>query len=66
MELVLARLSWKVCLAYLDDVVVFGRTWEETLPKEMSVLQEECCTPWPVITNDEVSKDPDKINFIVH
>jgi len=29
MELVLAGLSWEVCLAYLDDVVIFGRTWEE-------------------------------------
>ena len=38
MELVLAGLSWEVCLAYLDDVVVFGRTWEEHLQRLKMVL----------------------------
>lgn len=38
MELVLAGLSWEVCLAYLDDVVVFGRSWEEHLQRLRAVL----------------------------
>ena len=38
MELVLARLSLEVCLAYLDDVVVFGCTWEEHLQRLKMVL----------------------------
>ena len=38
MELVLAGLSWEVCLAYLDDVVIFGRTWEEHLERLRIVL----------------------------
>ena len=38
MELVLAGLSWEVCLAYLDDVVVFGCTWEEHLQYLRMVL----------------------------
>ena len=31
MELVLVGLNWEICLAYLDDVVVFGRSWEQHL-----------------------------------
>ena len=38
LELVLAGLSWEVCLAYLDDVVVFGHTWEEYLQLLRMVL----------------------------
>ena len=34
----LADLSWEVCLAYLDDVVVFGRTWEVHLQRLRMVL----------------------------
>ena len=38
MELVLAGLRWEICLAYLDDVVVIGRTWDEHLKRLRSVL----------------------------
>ncbi len=38
MELVLAGLKWEVCLAYLDDVVVFGRTFEEHFHRVRVVL----------------------------
>ncbi len=31
MELVLAELRWHACLAYLNDIFVFGRTFEEHL-----------------------------------
>lgn len=31
MELVLRGMTWKQCQVYLDDVIVFGKTFEETL-----------------------------------
>ena len=33
MELVLKGLHWKMCLIYLDDVIVIGRTFEEGLER---------------------------------
>ena len=33
MELVLKGLHWKICLIYLDDVIVMGRTFEEGLER---------------------------------
>ncbi len=38
MELVLAGLRWHACLAYLDDIIVFGRTFEEHLQRLREVL----------------------------
>ena len=38
MELVLAGLRWETCLAYLDDVIVFGRTFDEHLQRLSQVL----------------------------
>ena len=29
METVLARLQWDICLIYLDDVIVLGRSFED-------------------------------------
>ena len=31
MELILCGLQWEHCLVYLDDVIVFGKTFEDTL-----------------------------------
>ena len=38
MELVLAGLRWDICLAYLDDIVVFGHTFEKHLQRLRIVL----------------------------
>jgi len=39
MDLVLKGLNWEQCLVYLDDVVVFGKTFEETLENLRLVLE---------------------------
>ncbi|KAL6471884.1 hypothetical protein MHYP_G00205340 [Metynnis hypsauchen] len=40
MELVLADLQWTSCLIYLDDIIVFGRTFEEHLSQLQMVLRK--------------------------
>ena len=39
MEHVLAGLSWKVCLVYLDDVIVYGSSFSEHVENLREVLQ---------------------------
>ena len=39
MELVLKGLHWKICLIYLDDVIVMGRTFEEELERLKEVFE---------------------------
>ena len=38
MEHVLSGLQWKICLLYLDDIIVFSKTFEEHLEKLSQVL----------------------------
>ena len=38
MDNVLPGLKWKICLCYLDDVVIFSRTFEEHLSRINTVL----------------------------
>ena len=38
MDKVLAGLHWEQCLVYLDDIIVFGRTFEETLARLRCVM----------------------------
>jgi hypothetical protein len=38
MEVVLQNLQWERCLVYLDDVIVFGRTFDETLSNLITVF----------------------------
>ena len=40
MELVLKGLRWKICLIYLDDVIVMGRTFEEDLERLKQVFEQ--------------------------
>ena len=39
MDLVLAGLQWSQCLVYIDDVIVFGRTFKEHLVNLQEVFQ---------------------------
>ena len=38
MELILSGLCWETCLIYLDDVIVYGRNWDEHLQRLRQVL----------------------------
>lgn len=38
MDLVLADLQWTTCLVYLDDIIVFGRSFQEHLSRLGEVL----------------------------
>ena len=38
MELVLTGLQWSICLIYLDDVIIFGRNFEENIERLDVVL----------------------------
>ena len=40
MDAILAGLKWKCCLVYLDDIVIFGKTWQENLAGLDAVLQK--------------------------
>ena len=38
METVLRGLQWRECLVYLDDIIIFGRTFDETLARLSNVF----------------------------
>ena len=38
MDRTLAGLAWNICLYYIDDIIVFSRTWEEHLERLETVL----------------------------
>lgn len=38
MELVMSGLQWEKCLVYLDDVIIFGKTFTQTLENLVSVF----------------------------
>ena len=40
METVLAGLNYKICLVYIDDIIVFGSTFEDTLHNLEQVFQK--------------------------
>jgi hypothetical protein len=39
MEKVLAGLQWQKCLVYLDDIIIFGKTFEEALENLRCILE---------------------------
>ena len=39
MESVLSGLTWKICLVYLDDTIIFSRTFDSHLANLREVLE---------------------------
>ena len=39
MDRTLAGLAWNICLYYIDDIIVFSRTWKEHLERLRTVFQ---------------------------
>lgn len=39
MDLILSGLKYEICLVYLDDIIVFGRTWKEHCDNLRTVLE---------------------------
>ena len=39
MEMALQGLQWKTCLVYIDDIIVFGRTFEEHVQMTEQVFE---------------------------
>ena len=42
MEIMLGGLNWESCLVYLDDIIIFSRTFQEHLSRLESVLSRLC------------------------
>ena len=39
MELALSNLQWITCLIYIDDIIVFGKSFEQHISREEEVLE---------------------------
>ena len=55
MDLVLADLQWTTCLVYLDDIIVFGRSFQEHLMRLGEVLSK--------LNTAHLKIKPSKCNF---
>ena len=75
MERVLDGLQWKTALVYIDDIIVFGSTFEDELerlrkanlklsPKKCSLFQHEVPFFGHVISQDGVRTDPQKVAVV--
>ena len=56
MEKVLANLSWKICMVYLDDIIVLSRTFQEHLKNLELVFSR--------LSNANLKMNPKKCNFL--
>lgn len=56
MERVLNGLSWKVCLVYLDDIIVFAKTFNEHLANLQKLTERLKCA--------NLKLSPKKCNFL--
>jgi len=82
MDMVMSGLAFKVCLVYLDDVIVFSSTIDEHFwrltavltrlrdgvklkPSKCRLLQKHVAFLGHIVSEDGVSKDPEKLRAIM-
>ena len=65
MELALQGLQWVVCLIYIDDIVVFGRTFEEHISRVEDVLKRIQAAGLKLKT-DKINMLQDSVLFLGH
>ena len=62
MDSVLARLQWLVCLVYIDDIIIMGKSFEEHL-QTLQQMFERIKLSWPEITPWNLQQ---KVYFLGH
>ena len=55
MEIVLVGLNWKICINYIDDIIVFSKTSEEHLRNLQTIFDR--------LKSHNVKLNPKKCNF---
>ena len=55
MEIVLEGLNWKICINYIDDIIVFSQTLEEHLRNLQTIFDR--------LKSHNVKLNPKKCNF---
>jgi hypothetical protein len=65
MEAVLSGLQWEKCLVYLDDIITFGATFEETL-ENLSTIFNRLCAANLKLKPKKCTLFQEKIEFLGH
>ncbi len=80
MNHVLQRLTWEICLIYLDDIIIFSSTFDEHLsrlrcvfdrlhsatlnPQKCFLVRSSVCFLGHIVSKDGIRPNPEKIQLI--
>ena len=65
MELVLSGLHWQICLIYLDDIIVFGRTFSEMI-KNLDMILERFAQAGLKLKSQKCQLFRKEVDFLGH
>jgi hypothetical protein len=65
MEAVLSGLQWEKCLVYLDDIITFGATFEETL-ENLSTIFDRLCAANLKLKPKKCTLFQEQVEFLGH